>query len=586
MLKKIIGKLKEGLLREILTDAKWIYSYAKGYKGIIGLYIFLGVAASSAGLITSLISRRLINMVTGYNTNGILGVAILYVCFGLARIGLNAVNKRLGARMSLKVNNEIRENVFAKFLDMEWESSLDYHSGDLLSRINSDVTTVADSILGLIPGLITYLFQLIAAFGVILYYDYVMALMALVIAPVTLLLSRVFLEKMREFGKKTREASSELIAFYGEALQNLQTVKAFSLGDSFGNKLKALQEIYMNISLDYNKYSVISSSLVSFIGFVVSFACLGWGVYRMWTGYIDFGTMVLFLQLAGMVSSAFSAVVGLVPTAISATVSAGRIIAILELPTEENGSSEAAEALKMDSERYGASVEFENVSFAYASDGCKVFDGFEFNAEAGEIIGIVSPSGGGKTTLIRMLLGLIHPQTGKIKLVCRKTGREMEVSSQTRKMFSYVAQEKCIFSGTVADTLRIGAPDAEDEELLEALRIAEAEKFVLRLKNGVNTKLAERGGGLSEGQIQRLAIARAVLCKAPVMLLDEATSALDVATERKVLRNLLMGETKRTIIVTTHRPTVLSMCNRVYRIENMQAQLLDDEEIERIASDF
>jgi len=476
--------------------------------------------------------------------------------------------------------------VFSKFLDMEWESSLDYHSGDLLSRINADVSTVADSVLGLIPGLITYLFQLAASFFVILYYDHIMALLAVVIAPISILVSNIFLRKMREYGRKTREASSNLISFYGESLQNLQAVKAFSLGDSFCDRLKALQQIYMDISLDYNRFSLISGSLMSLIGFVVSCVCLGWGVFRMWTGYIDFGTMVLFLQLAGMVSSAFSSVVGLVPTAVSATVSAGRIRTILDLPSESNDGEKEAEALYKDSVAHGISLELNKVDFAYASDGCKVFEGFDLNAEAGEIIGIVSPSGGGKTTLIRMLLGLIHPQSGEVKLICRETGREMDISSRTRRMFSYVAQEKCIFSCTVAETLRISDPNATDEELMDALCMAEAIRFVSRLKHGMNTKLGERGGGLSEGQIQRLAIARAILSKAPVMLLDEATSALDVATERKVLRNLLKGETKRTIIVTTHRPTVLSMCDRVYRIDNMKSQLLDEEEIKRIAADF
>lgn len=585
MLKKIIEKLKKGLLRDVIKDAKWIYTYARGYRGIICLYIFLGMLATAAGLASGIVSRQLINVVTGFDAGAIVDIAILYVCFGFTRIGMNAINKRIGAKMSLKVNNEIREDVYSKFLDMEWEASLDYHSGDLLTRVNSDVSTVAESVLGLMPGLITHLFQLVASLFVILYYDSTMALFAFFSAPVTLVISGIFFRKMRNIGKKVREANSELVSFYSESLQNLQTVKAFSLENNFCDKLKTLQTIYMDISLDYNKLSVLSGGIMSVLGFTVSCVCLGWGVFRMWTGHIDFGTMILFLQLAGMVAAAFSALVGLVPTGISATVSAGRIMAILDLPAESECDEEEVEVLYRDSVRYGLSVELEDIEFDYAN-GNKVFDGFDLKAESGEIIGIVSPSGGGKTTLIRMLLGLIHPSSGEVKIACKKTCREMKVSSQTRKMFSYVAQEKCIFSGTVADTLRIGNPKATDEELLYALRLAEAENFVLKLKNGINTKLAERGAGLSEGQIQRLAIARAILSNASVMLLDEATSALDVATERKVLRNLLKGETKRTIIVTTHRPTVLSMCNKVYRIESMKSQLLDYEEIQRIVSDF
>lgn len=572
MLKKIIKKLKEGFLRELITETRWIYGYASGYRGAAVLYILLGLASTAAGLASGVASKYLIDAVVGRGTAVIGWIAAAYVGLSVGKIALSAFIRRFSAKVSIRASNEIRADVFRRFLDVDWQASLEYHSGDLLTRVNSDVQTVADSVLGWMPSLVTCAVQLAATLCVILVYDPVMALIALAGAPATVLLSRAFISRMRVFGQKMRESQAELTAFYEESLQNLQAVKAFDLKKTFASKLDMLQKLYRDVSLDYNLFSVRTSLIVSLCGLAVSCLCLFWGVYRLWSGYISFGTMVLFIQLTGFVSSAFSSLLSVVPSAVSAAVSAGRIMTIVSLPAEDSGNDEKLARFRAQARQTGISVRAEGVSFSY-DRGREVFSGLDLTAAPGELIGIVSPSGGGKTTLIRLMLGLITPESGGVYFESGDISEKL--CPALRGLVTYVAQEKVVFSGTIAETLRLTDRDATDEQLERALRMACAWDFVSALPEGVDTRLGERGSGLSEGQIQRLAIARAILSSAPVMLLDEATSALDIKTEKRVLRNILSQDSRRTIIITTHRTTVLPDCTRVYALENGGARLLD-----------
>lgn len=581
MLQKIKQKIKDGFLRDLITETRWIYGYAVRYTRGIVLYTLLGVLATVLGLGGSLASKYLIDAVVGQQNSLILIAAALYAGFGLSRLVLAAVTRSISAKLSVQASNDIRSEVFRQFLDIDWQSSLDYHSGDLLTRISSDVSTVSDSILGWIPNLVTCLVQFGGTLAVILFFDPVMALLALVSAPVTVLMSRFLITNLQKFGQQMRDVQAQLTAFYEESLQNLQAIKSFSLNGKFSGRLDELQGLYRNVRLDYERFSIRIHLLLSTVGFVVSGLCFAWGVYRLWSGYISFGTMVLFIQMASTLAASFSALVSLVPSVISATVSARRIMTILDLPRENLSISDEARCVIESARHHGVSVRAQNLCFSYES-GRRIFDDFSLHAEPGEIIGIVSPSGGGKTSFIRTLLGLVAPASGSITLVSQ--GNSAPLSPCMRPLITYVAQEKVVFSGTVADCLRISNPAATDEALERALRLACAWDFVSELPGGIHFQLKERGLGLSEGQIQRLAIARALLSDAPVMLLDEATSALDLATERKVLANMLSSDHNRTVIVTTHRPTVLLSCARVYSIQEGRAKILSQEEIAQLTS--
>ncbi|MCQ2448907.1 MAG: ABC transporter ATP-binding protein/permease, partial [Clostridia bacterium] len=572
---------KKGLTKEsihsFLEGTGWIYRYARRYRKTILLYIFLGLLSTFFGLAGSVISKQLIDAVVAHNKSILFWVIALYIGFNVANLLMMALTRRITARLDIKASNEIRADVFEQFLTVDWQSSLEYHSGDLLTRVNNDVSTVSSGILGWIPSFITGSVQLIATLLVILSYDPIMALIALLGAPVTFILSRFLIGRMQYLGHRVREAQASLTAFSEESLQNLQATKAFHLNKKFNHRLSKLQEVYRDVSIESTDFSVLNQFILSVIGFGVSGMCLAWSVYCLWRGNISVGTLVLFLQLARYAAGSFSSLISLVPSAVSSSVSAGRIMTVLDLPSEDHAVSEEAQSVLAQAEKDGVAIEIDHVDFAYKT-GEAVLQDFSFTANPGEIIGIVSPSGGGKTTLIRMLLGLVTPQTGSVSL-CSGSAKAV-LSPCLQPLTTYVAQEKVVFSGTVADSLRLASPLASDEELEAALKAACAERFVARMPQGIHSKLGERGSGLSEGQIQRLAIARALVSHAPIMLLDEATSALDLETEKKVLHNMLKGDRQRTVIVTTHRPTVLLSCDRVYSIEDGRAVQLTDEQIE------
>ncbi len=577
----LLSKIRSENIREMLRETKWIYQYTARYRKWHLLFILMGLGGTALSLVSSLLFRDLVDA-AAIRLSGwlIMGMGAVYVLVLLARAGLSALSSRVNAHVTIRAGNEIRADVFSRFLDVKWEAALNYHSGDLLSRVNGDVGTVAAGVLGWVPSLIVGVVRLAAAMVMILALDPVMGIFSILAAPAMALLSKVLVRNMRSFGQKTRETQAEMTAFYEESLQNLSAVKAFDLKAYHKEKLDALQKRYRDVAMDFNRFSVYSHLVLSMLSLIVSTLCLGWGVYRMWSTGISYGTMVLFVELASVVSAAISELVSLVPSAISATVAAGRIMTILDLPMENTDTSEEAAAVLKQAEKQGITVEAEHLRFAYGN-GPWVLDDFSFRAAPGEIIGVISPSGGGKTTLLRLLLGLITADGGSLSFRSGDAVAQLEPSM--RSLVTYVSQEKVVFSGSIATSLRLLRPETTEEELQQALEAACAWDFVSKLKAGIHTSLAERGASLSEGQNQRLSIARALLSDAPVLLMDEATSALDYETERKVLKNILNSSANKTVIVTTHRPAVLRSCTRVYAIENGIARELSREEVKIFA---
>ena len=583
-IKKLIKKIKDGMLQEMYEETKWMYTYAKKYKFQIVFYICLGIMTTLMGLASSVGSKYLIDAVTGQDTGNIALIAIFIVSMGLFSIGINAVTTMISARINIKVNNEIQAEVYDKILVADWISMKEFHSGDLLNRLNGDVNTVASSILSWIPSLITRGVQFLGILAIILYYDPTMAVIALGSAPVMVIVSKTLMKKMRDYNKRMREVSSEVMSFNEESFQNIQSVKAFDLVEFFSNRLRNVQQNYKDVYLDYNKFSVYTSSFMSVVGMFVAYACFGWGVYRLWTGHITFGTMTLFVQLSSQLSSSFKSLVSLVPSAISATTSAGRIMEFFKIKNETKLDDEKVILIQNNTQGKGLSVELEDVNFSYNSTKT-VFKNANVVANPGEIVALVGPSGEGKTTMVRLLLGLINAKSGSA-VIKDINGISCKISSETRRFFAYVPQGNTIFSGTIADNMRMVKPDASDDEIIDALKTACAYDFVKKLPQGINSKVGERGGGFSEGQAQRISIARALLRKSPILLLDEATSALDVFTERQVLRNIMNSGYARTCIVTTHRPSVLTMCDRVYRIDSGDVSDIDEKEVNRLIKDF
>lgn len=577
----LMSKWKEGTFSEIIDDWKWIFGYSIRYKWAIAFYVLMGIVSTSLGLVSSVASKYTIDIITGYQMSK-LGMLIV-IMVGSSLFGLlfeNMIN-RISTKLSIYINNDIQADIFDKIVDADWMALNGFSNGDVLNRFNSDVATVSSNAITWLPTIIIACYRFAATFLVILHYDGIMAVIALGSAPFMLLFSRYLVKKQREYNKKVREMSSNLMAFEVETFFNFDTIKSFGIASHYSKKMRWWQEKYKDVSLKYNLFSIQTNIFMSLMGTLVQFVAFGYCLFRLWTHDITYGTMTLFLQQRSNLSSAFDKVVAIIPSFLNSSVSARRIRELVELPKEVHiPESTEMHALSKD----GFEVQMRDVEFSYVQ-GTKVITESGFRACPGEIVALVGPSGEGKTTMIRMILGLIRPEEGEAVLKA-SDGREVLMNVETRHLFAYVPQGNTILSGTIADNMRIVKEDATDEEIIEALKISCAWDFVEKLPDTINSSVGERGKGLSEGQAQRLSIARAVLRDAPILLLDEATSALDVATERRVLRNIIQTRPNKTCIVTTHRPSVLNMCQRVYRVLATKVTELSEEEASLMTIDF
>lgn len=572
----LYNRYKEGTFEEIIDDWKWIFSYSKRYKGAIIFYTLLGIVSSTLALAAGVVSKHVIDIVTGYKTEKLSLLIILMVSSSLFSLVFHSVLNRVSAKLQLKIHHEIQTDIFDKIMDSDWLSISRYRSGDILNRFSNDTRTVSSNAVSWIPNIVIALYSLLATFAVIWNYSKVMALLAIASAPVMLIMSRFIIGRQREYSRRTREVSSKVMTFEVETFYNMDSIKSFGVSSLYGEKLREWQNQFRDIALESNLFSIKVNVLMAIVSDIIQFAAFGYCLWLLWNHQITYGTMTLFLTQRSRMSSAFNNVVSIFPTFLNASVSANRIRELVQLPKEKHlPHEEIKERLK---------VVLENVDFAYEEDK-PVITNANFIANPGEISALIGPSGHGKTTMIRLILGLIEPNQG-IAGIELEDGNFIPGNADIRFCFSYVPQGNAILSGTIAENMRIVKENASDDEIIDCLKLACAWDFVKEMSDGINSSVGERGKGLSEGQAQRVAIARALLRDAPVLLLDEATSALDVATERQVLRNIMDKNKDKTCIVTTHRPSVLSLADKVYGVMNKEVKELNEEESSRIAMDF
>lgn len=584
--KHIIQRIKEGRLKQLIGELLWMYAYVRRYWGLIIVYVLLGASGSFLSLGTSVVSRDLVDAVTGVNSIEIIRVACTYVGVGVGQIFINAVKSRLSLKVRLKVTNEIRADIYEQVLQTNWESLAKYRSGDLLYRVNGDAGTVANMILTFLPNVVTIFISFGGAFIIVMQHDPWMALIALLGAPVSFLTSRYSAKRMRDFQRHNQNTASDRTVFDQETFQNLQFIKAFGMLDRVTEKFHKIQQRSVDIALKQNKFQQSMTIVTSLVGQAVGYACYGFAAFRLWQGEISYGTMTMFVSMASSLRASFSGILGLMPMVIRAGISAERIMEITSLPRDSMEDKEEADAIREKGRECGIYVHMDDVDFAYEEEKW-IYQDASFRAEPGEIVALIGPSGQGKTTTLNLILGLYHPQKGSVRVGNPGSKEhELRASSSTRCLFSYIPQGNTLFSGTIADNMRMVKPEASDTEIRLALEAACAWEFVEKLEHGMDTEVRERGTRFSEGQKQRLSIARAILADAPVMILDEATSALDVATERRVLRSIIKKEPHRTVIVAAHRPSVFSMCNHVYKVGEHRIEEVDEEGIRRFLDEF
>lgn len=563
VLKKTEKKNKRVYWREMYRELLWMYGHIKKYRLWILFYMVVGAVGTVFSLGVSVISKQLIDVVLGHQTQRLSNLAACMAGLAVGSILTNAGISRISARVMVDVQNKMRRELYSKILCSKWEELQLYSTGDLLNRINSDMGIVSGNVISWLPALVTKGFRFLGALGIMLYYDKTMAVLALVSAPLTMALSRVLMGKMRAYNKEMREISSDMMAFQNDSFQNLQTLKAFGLMKTFSGKMENMQDRYRMKLMDYNRFQIFISSYMSAAGMAVSYLCFGWSIYRMWGGYITPGTMAMFVQLASGLASSFSGLVHMVPSLIRTLTSAGRIMELEALEKESGKDAKAKELLEYTGP---LKIRMEDVTACYKNEA-PVFENSGFAVSSGEIVALVGASGEGKTTFIRLLLGVLEPVKGSLEFLWEGQ-KSCRLSAGTRGCFSYVPQGNTLFMGTIEENLRLVKPQATEEEIEKALKDACAWDFVMEFPEGIKHYIGERGTGISEGQAQRLAIARAILRNAPVLLLDEATSALDMETEREVLEHIVKSDERKLCIITTHRPSVLAMCHRIYEVKD------------------
>lgn len=580
-------RIKEGRLKEMWKQTAWIYGYGKKHWFAMIVYTCMGMVGTLVSLGLSFASRDLVNIITGYQTGKLVQTFCMMIGLGIGSTILSQITTYISTFVGMRVDADIKSDIFEKILVTDWESLTNYHTGDLLVRWSTDASTISGGILNYVPNAIIYIFRFCSAFAVVVLNDASFALFAFLGMPVTLILSRTLMKRMVNNNQRSAAMGAKMSGFNQETFSNIQTIKAFDLIGMYIRRLKDLQKEYISMKLDFQKMSIWTSLLMSTVGLLVSYAAYGWGIYRVWSGAVDYGTMTMFLGLSGTLTGTLNNLTSLVPGAINLTTSAGRLMDIVEMPREDDSKRDEVKHFVEENEDQGIGLMVDHLAYGY-KNGTKVFENASMMARPHEIVGLVGPSGEGKTTMMRLLLSLVPAQGGKAYFWAGEDQEEkrFELSPATRQIFSYVPQGNTMFSGTIAQNMRNVKEDATDEEIVEALKQACAWGFVEKLPEGINSQIQERGGGFSEGQAQRLSIARALLRNTPFLLLDEATSALDVATERQVLRNIMGGAKPKTCIVTTHRPTVLTMCKRVYAIRNKQCAILNEQEIKEMIDNF
>lgn len=581
-LKKILEKLRSGEGKKALREFFGLYQQVGRYRNRVLLHTFVTLICSLTSIMISMQVRTLVTGLVNGLWRPVAYTVLLCVALSAFNIVLTTIVNRMAGRIKANIRKELAEQTYGKIMRADWETVIQHHSGDLMTRMQEDVTTVAGATVGWIPGVIHQIVKAGVAFGAIVYYDYSLLLVVAVIAPLLFLSSRVFVGKLYESNRKEREINSTLMSLYKESFQHLQSIKGFGLVELFQGRMTDQLEERRKIDYAVSDYGIASWLMMYVSGNLAALICLGWAMLRIYRGRIDLGILALLVVMGTTISGAFQSLINLIPQAITSISASERIRNIMELPEEVVENERQYDRMLEESRDCGAAVKVRHLNFAY-HNGTPVLKDVSYTVNSGEIVALVGPSGEGKTTMLRLLLGLVkteHPpiiQVGDVSL---------PVSAAARRLMAYVPQGNTVLNGTIADNLRMFNREATDEEIMTALKEACAYEFVEKLPGGIYHNIGESGIGFSEGQNQRLAIARALMCKTPILLLDEATSALDVATERRVLDNLMKGVQKRTCILTTHRPSVLSMCDRVYRIADKTVREIDEEEIRQVMNDF
>lgn len=473
----------------------------------------------------------------------------------LVRIALNALRSYLQTKTDIRLKNSLRHRMFDLLLHLEYEGKSKHHSGDILNRMQEDVRVLSNAVAVALPNLFGTILQFVAAFVFLLILDVRLAVVIVIVVPVGLVAGKYISSRIRHLTLDIRNSDSKVQAHVQESIQHITLLQSLEYSDTSSAELESLQNTLYGNELRRTRFSVVSRIFISLAfsaGHAIAFI---WGVLGISTGAVTYGMMTAFLQLVGQIQRPLVEMGSQIPALIHATASIDRLIEIESLPREAPG-----EQILLDST---AGIRLSDVSFAYPDSEKDVFCGFSYDFMPGTRTAVVGPTGVGKSTLIRILLSLLKPRSGSVEIYSSET---FPMSPSLRSNLVYVPQGNTLFSGTIRDNLLMGKPDASDDEMWTVLQTAAAD-FVTDLPAGLDTQCFEAGGGLSEGQAQRIAIARALLRPGSILLLDEFSSALDAQTEMTLMERLTRSLPDHTMIFITHRDRIIDYCDSVLRMQ-------------------
>lgn len=536
---------------------RYLWTVSRGLRLQSILNATIGIVVVALDFAFIFFSKLCIDLATGkaegYALSTIawvlLGIIVLQIAIRLGRQWISAI-------LGVKAQNKMQQRLFRHLLEAQWNGLEARHSGDLLNRLERDVRDVTTTITETIPATFTVVVRLLGAFYFLFMMSASLAIAIALITPCFALLSRIYVSRMRKITRKIRQTDSEIQSLMQESVQHSMVLKTLEQVPQMLGTLDRAQETLLGQVRRRTRFSSTSGALINF-GFTLSYlAAFLWGVNGLQEQTITYGMMTAFLQLVGQIQGPFRDILRFVPSMISTLTAGERLMEIEESPLEQQGEPEFFEG--------GAGIRITNVCYTYPGGHRKILENMSCDFPMGSHTAILGETGAGKTTLIRLILALTSPQKGSVEFYNGE--RSVVASPRTRCNLVYVPQANTLFCGTIRSNLLMGNPQATEEEMREALHQACAD-FVFQLDEGLDTRCGENGNGLSEGQNQRICIARALLRGGNALLLDEASSALDTQTEIELLGNLQAWmKPNQTLLFITHRPSVLKICERQLHI--------------------
>lgn len=549
-----------------LSYGRWLYRQAKPYwRQILGK-LLLSLLDTGIVLILAIITKRIIDSATNHKAHQTLIVClIIYVALVLLSELMKAAVSIVTVMVNEKISFGIRKKIYEKILNTKWMKIQKYHTGDLMTRMTSDAGIISEGIVNIIPNIISLCLQLLLVFFTLFYYSKLLAVIALAICPVIALVGIAIGRKLKNLSAKVQETESAYRSYLQESIANIMVIKAFVHEKQSLKKLTELRKERYGWMFRQTKLNTASATIMSLafqLGYIIAFT---YGALLVSLKTITFGTMTVFLTLVNRVQAPIMELAQQIPKVVAVLASVGRVIEIYDLPEE-------ARLASMETAKAG--IEARHINFGYTKEEPLILDG-NLHIAPGQKVAIVGQSGIGKTTLLRILMSFVDISGGSLSIYGEGAQRTA-VNAQTRALMAYVPQGNSLFSGTIGENIRMGRQDATDEEIWRVIREAAAYEFVSRLPEGLDTRIGEKGFGLSEGQAQRIAIARALIRKVPFLILDEATSALDMQTELEIVESIRHLSPDQTCLIITHRKSILPCCDMEIRIEDKKIKIANE----------